>query len=185
MQEDTRKVQGMEMIMGLLTGLTGPEMFSLVAGSLILLVVCMLIPTLLGLRYIPNNRVGIVEKLWSTRGPLAEGRLIALDGEAGYQAEVLRGGFHFGYWLWQYRIHKVPLTVVPQGKIGYVFARDGEPLPPEQTLGRVVPCNNFQDARAFLLGEARRQARAPAGSAAASGRSSAKACTRSTWRCSS
>ncbi|HEV3021914.1 MAG TPA: SPFH domain-containing protein, partial [Pirellulales bacterium] len=38
----------------------------------------------------------------------------------------------------------------PQGKIGYVYARDGEPLPPSQTLGRVVPCNNFQDARAFL-----------------------------------
>src|SRR5262249_41325915 len=39
---------------------------------------------------------------------------------------------------------------IPQGKIGYVYARDGEPLPPSQTLGRVVPCNNFQDARAFL-----------------------------------
>src|SRR5262249_12697006 len=30
------------------------------------------------------------------------------------------------------------------------YARDGEPLPPSQTLGRVVPCNDFQDARAFL-----------------------------------
>lgn len=144
----------MKMIMGLLTGLTGSEMFSLVAGSLILLLVCVLIPTLMGLRFIPNNRVGIVEKLWSTFGPLADGRLIALDSQAGYQAEVLRGGFHLGYWVWQYRIHKVSLTVVPQGKIGYVFARDGQPLAPEQTLGRVVSCNHFQDARAFLQGEA-------------------------------
>src|SRR5262249_27893912 len=39
------------------------------------------------------------------------------------------------------------------GKIGYIYARDGEPLPPTQTLGRVVPSNNFQDARTFL-GEA-------------------------------
>ena len=26
---------------------------------------------------------------------------------------------------------------ISQGKIGYVYARDGEPLPPSQTLGRV------------------------------------------------
>ena len=31
-----------------------------------------------------------------------------------------------------------------------VYARDGEALPPSQTLGRVVECNNFQDAAAFL-----------------------------------
>ena len=47
---------------------------------------------------------------------------------------------------------KLPLIVVPQGKIGYVYARDGEPLAPFQTLGRVVSCNNFQDARGFLCG---------------------------------
>lgn len=141
------------MIIGLFTGLTGQEMMSLVVGAFLLFVVCMLIPLLLGLRFIPNNRVGIVEKLWSTCGPVANGRLIALAGQAGYQAEVLRGGFHLGYWAWQYRIHKTSLTIVPQGKIGYVFARDGQPLAPEQTLGRVTPCNYFQDARAFLLGE--------------------------------
>jgi uncharacterized membrane protein YqiK len=109
-----------------------------------------LIPVLLGMRVIPNNKVGIVEKLWSARGSLPEGRLIALDGEAGFQAELLRGGVHFGYPLWQYRVHPVRLTSVPQGKIGYVFARDGKALPPEQTLGHVVDCNHFQNARAFL-----------------------------------
>jgi uncharacterized membrane protein YqiK len=105
---------------------------------------------LLGMRYIPNNRVGIKEMLWSAKGSVTGGRIIALGGEAGYQAELLRGGFHFGLWRWQYRIHKVGLVTVPQGKIGYVYARDGKPLQPSQTLGRVVPCNNFQDARAFL-----------------------------------
>jgi uncharacterized membrane protein YqiK len=100
-------------------------------------------------RFIPNNRVGIVEKLWAPHS-LAEGHLIALEGEAGYQADLLRGGIHGGFWRWQYRIHQVALVTVPQGKIGYVYARDGEPLQPGQTLGRVVSSNNFQDARAFL-----------------------------------
>jgi uncharacterized membrane protein YqiK len=106
-----------------------------------------------GLRYIANNRVGIVEKLWSHMGSVPEGRIIALGGEAGFQAEVLRGGLHFGYWRWQYRIHRVPLVTVPQGKIGYIYARDGEALQPSQTLGRVIACNHFQDARRFLGGE--------------------------------
>src|SRR5438067_6616551 len=87
-----------------------------------------------GLRYIPNNRVGVVEKLWSGKGSVTEGRILALNGEAGYQAELLRGGLHFGFWRWQYRIHKTPLVTIPQGKIGYVYARDGEPLLPSQTL---------------------------------------------------
>ncbi len=83
---------------------------------------------LAGLRYIANNRVGIVEKLWSLKGSVPEGGIIALGGEAGFQSEVLRGGLHFGLWRWQYRIHKVPLVAVPQGKIGYVYARGGEAL---------------------------------------------------------
>ncbi len=104
----------------------------------------------LSLRYIPHNSVGVVEKLWSPSGSVPEGRILALNGEAGFQAELLRGGLHFGLWRWQYRLHKVPLVTIRQGRIGYVYARDGEALPPSQTLGRIVDCNNFQDARAFL-----------------------------------
>ncbi len=107
---------------------------------------------LAGLRYIGNSRVGVVEKIWSTKGSVGDGRFIALGGEAGFQADVLRGGIHFGYWRWQYRIHKMTLVSIPQGKIGYVYARDGEPLQPSQTLGREVGSNNFQDTRSFLVG---------------------------------
>ena len=108
---------------------------------------------LAGLRYIANNRVGVVEKLWSLKGSVPEGGIIALEGEAGFQAEVIRGGIHFGLWRWQYRIHKLPLVTVPQGKVGYIYARDGEALLPSQTLGKVIACNHFQDARRFLGGE--------------------------------
>ena len=117
---------------------------------------------------------------------MPEGRIIALDGEAGFQAEVLRGGLHFGLWRWQYRIHKVPLVSVPQGKIGYVYARDGEPLLPSQTLAQVVPCNNFQDARRFLGGEPTGASKSRSSvSAAASEPSCVKAFMRSISRCSS
>ncbi|MGO9289178.1 MAG: SPFH domain-containing protein, partial [Polyangia bacterium] len=47
-------------------------------------------------------------------------------------------------------IHKVPLVTIPQGKVGYVFARDGQDLPPTQSMASNVKANNFQDVRAFL-----------------------------------
>ncbi|HKP55961.1 MAG TPA: SPFH domain-containing protein [Polyangiales bacterium] len=99
-------------------------------------------------RYIPNNKVGVVEKLWSFSGSLQSG-LIALRGEAGFQPELLRGGWHV-LMPFQYRVHRVPLVTIAQGKIGYVFARDGVALPNGQTLASNEAASNFQDVRAFL-----------------------------------
>jgi uncharacterized membrane protein YqiK len=126
----------------------GLAALAILAGLLVLGLIAFWLTTC----YIPNNYVGVVEKLWSKSGSVGEGQIIALEGEAGYQADLLRGGLHFGLWRWQYRIHRVRLVTIPQGKIGYVYARDGEPLQPGQTLARVVPSNNFQDAHAFLSG---------------------------------
>lgn len=100
------------------------------------------------IRYIPNNKVGIVEKLISGKGSVQRG-LIALHGEAGFQPDVLRGGWHLLTPL-QYRVHKVPLVTIPQGKIGYVFARDGQDLPPTQALASSLRANDFQHVRGFL-----------------------------------
>ena len=100
------------------------------------------------LRYIPNNRVGIVEKLFSMKGSVKHG-VIALDNEAGYQPHVLRGGWHVMK-PFIYRIHKTQLVTIPQGTIGYVFARDGASLKPEQTLASNITANNFEDVAKFL-----------------------------------
>jgi uncharacterized membrane protein YqiK len=116
--------------------------------ALLVLGVFLLILLRRSLVYIPNNRVGIVEKLISGRGSVRSG-LIALEGEAGFQPEVLRGGWHF-LKPFQYRIHKMPLVTIPQGEIGYLFARDGQSLPPTQALASNVSANDFQDATAFL-----------------------------------
>ncbi|HEY4162140.1 MAG TPA: hypothetical protein VGM59_03700 [Dongiaceae bacterium] len=62
------------------------------------------------IRYISNNSIAIVEKLWSAKGSVSSG-LIALNGEAGYQPQVLRGGYHF-FFPFQYRLHKVALVTI-------------------------------------------------------------------------
>ena len=41
-------------------------------------------------RYIPNNQVGIVEKLWSSKGSLAEGQIVryhVIKNDRGLQAD--------------------------------------------------------------------------------------------------
>ena len=103
---------------------------------------------ILGFRVIRSDRVGVVEKWWSFRGSLKDS-IIALRGEAGYQPDVLRGGIHFRTPL-MYRVHVMPLVTISQGKIGYVFARDGVPLTPGQTLGKVIPGNSFESVKAFI-----------------------------------
>src|SRR5947207_7630680 len=106
----------------LLAANEGGILLGVLAGLFLLILI------LAGVRFIPNDRVGIIEKLWSFKGSVSGGRIMAQNGKAGYEPQLLRGGIHFGKWFWQYRIHKTPLVTIPQGKIGYVYARDGEPL---------------------------------------------------------
>jgi uncharacterized membrane protein YqiK len=120
----------------------------LVLGAAGVLVTLLLLRFAGMLRYIPNNRIGILEKVISFKGSLETG-FIALDGETGFQPHVLRGGWHL-FFPFQYRIHVVQLVTIPQGKIGYLFARDGKPLEPMQTLASNVAANDFQDTAEFL-----------------------------------
>lgn len=123
--------------------------FGPLAGSALGVVLVVALVAVSGMiRYIGNNRVAVVEKLWSGKGSIAGG-LIALKGEAGFQPDVLRGGLHF-FFPFQYRLHIQSLVTIPQGRIGYVFARDGAPLEADQALAANPDGVDFQDTRAFL-----------------------------------
>ncbi len=100
------------------------------------------------IRFIPNSKVGIVEKRFSPRGSIKSG-IIALRGEAGFQPHVLRGGVHF-LPMFVYSVHIQPLVTIGQGHLGYLFARDGQQLPNNQTLASNVDADDFQDVEAFL-----------------------------------
>lgn len=133
-------------------------------GLIIILVVggiLLFIPLFFGgLVVIGEKEVGIVVKKFALSGKgLPAGRLIALKKEAGYQADTLPPGWHWGYWPWQYAVKKESVTVVPQGEIALIVAADGSSIPPERILGKIVECDNFQDARKFLTngGEKGRQ----------------------------
>jgi len=129
-----------------------------ITGVIVLLVAAWLLPGLLGVVFIRERQVGVVIKKFGSRS-LPPGRLVALAGEPGYQADTLSPGLHFGLFRLQYRVLKMPVTLVPQGEIALVLAADGAAIPTDRILGRIVDCDNFQDARKFLVngGEKGRQ----------------------------
>lgn len=109
---------------------------------------------LFGMVMIPEDKIGLVTKkfvLFGDKKSLPDGKIIALNGEAGYQAETLAPGYlGWGYWVWQYEIKEENFVVIPQGKIGLVEAKDGTILPTGTILARNVECDSFQDAISFL-----------------------------------
>jgi uncharacterized membrane protein YqiK len=115
-------------------------------------------PLLLGIVIIREDQVGVIIKKFASRS-LPAGDFIALNGEAGYQADTLPPGVHFGFWFWQYNIAKSHVVVVPSGEIALIVAAAGTSIPPGRILAKVVECDNYQDARKFLLagGEKGRQ----------------------------
>ncbi|HBL11666.1 MAG TPA: band 7 protein [Cyanobacteria bacterium UBA11162] len=130
-----------------------PEMGGFFPVALIGGIIVIVIPIVLGgLVVIGEREVGVVVKKFASGRGLPPGHLIALEGEAGYQADTLAPGWHWGYWPWQYSIRKESVTVIPQGEIALVVAADGGSIPPQRILGKIVACDNFQDARKFLKG---------------------------------
>ncbi|MDE5088973.1 MAG: hypothetical protein O4805_18345, partial [Trichodesmium sp. St16_bin2-tuft] len=70
-------------------------------------------------------------------------------GQAGKQLAILEPGTYYIN-PEVFTIRTVPIIRIPQGEIGLVIANEGTSTSDEQTLGRAIECENFQDAEAFL-----------------------------------
>ncbi len=108
---------------------------------------------LLGIVIVPEDKIGLVTKkfvLFGDKKELPDGRIIALEGEAGFQAKTLAPGIYFWKWIWQYEITMQALTVIPEGKIGLFVTKDGNELPTGHILARKIECDAFQSAEMFL-----------------------------------
>ncbi len=114
-------------------------------GGLVLVVLLVL---LFGVVSIDEQESGLVVRRYGRALP--PGRIIATRGEAGYQAQMLPPGWHFGMWSWKYKVTKVPLVEVAPGQIALVVAKDGAAIPAQRVLGRQLESDNFQDATRFL-----------------------------------
>jgi uncharacterized membrane protein YqiK len=107
---------------------------------------------LFGIIIIPEDQIGLINKvfrLWG--GPLQiDSGIIAINKEAGMQAEYLSAGVHFWLWPWKYKIEMINFVKIEQHQVGLVEAKDGKPLPEGNILATYVECENFQNAVNFL-----------------------------------
>ena len=125
---------------------------------LVLTIVCLILYKyilrfLFGMVIVPEDRIGLVTKkfvLFGANKELPDGRIIATLGEAGFQAKTLAPGLYFWKWVWQYDVDMEQFTVIPEGKIGLVLAKDGAEIPTGNILGQRAECDNYQDAEKFL-----------------------------------
>lgn len=76
---------------------------------------------------------------------------VRVYGSAGFQAELLKTDERYVLPRLFYKVKQYSKIRVPPSTIGVVVAKDGARLPLDQTLGKHVECDDFQDGRAFLL----------------------------------
>jgi uncharacterized membrane protein YqiK len=127
-------------------------------GWIVVLIILILAYKLLlrffcGMVVVPEDRIGLVTKkyrLYGANKSLPDGKIIATKGEAGFQSKTMAPGLYWRMWPWQYTINMVPFTVIPEGKIGLLLAKDGAEIPTGRILARRVDCDNYQDASQFL-----------------------------------
>lgn len=120
---------------------------------LCLLLYKVILRVLFGMVIVPEDKIGLVTKkfvLFGSNRELPDGRIIATKGEAGFQGKALAPGLYFGKWPWQYSVTMEPFTIIPEGKIGLILAKDGAEIPTGNILAQRVECDNFQDATKFL-----------------------------------
>lgn len=83
--------------------------------------------------YVGQEQTGHLNRIYSG-GNLRDGAIIAVNEEKGPQALVFPPGFHFSPFLNViYNITMQNVVPVEKGTYGYLVARDGKPLRPDQT----------------------------------------------------
>lgn len=130
-----------------------------IAAILILIVSFKWWVRVFGIVIIPDNHMGLVNVkmvFFGANKSLPDGKIIALNGEPGYQADTLASGLKFGYWPWKFQIDIKPFLFIPQGKLGLVQAHDGASLKGGAVLAQHMECDSFQNARQFLTGGGQR-----------------------------
>jgi hypothetical protein len=99
--------------------------------------------------WVNTNSGGLITKKFGEG--LKDGRIIAVSGQRGVQAEILSPGWSFGWAPWQYNLESVPNVEIKAGTVGVVTAMDGDPLPAGEIYAKAWASPTLMlDAKAFL-----------------------------------
>jgi hypothetical protein len=117
------QAQGGGRLAGLGSLLAGP------IGGTVLTLLGLLLLASTSFVLVPADRVGHLKRIYLA-DDLPPGRIIALSGQKGPQAEILGPGFHFRPLLnVLYQVEEFYVVEVPEGYYGQVTAKDGAAMP--------------------------------------------------------
>ena len=119
----------------------------------------LLVVVLKSFHSIGPSEIGLVSKRVGRK--LGEDELIALDGQAGYQADLLMPGLRLKLWPIN-TVTRYPWVQVPPDHIGVVWAQVGDSLPTGAKSAVYKPeFGNFADVRGFLQNGGQRGVQRP------------------------
>jgi len=102
---------------------------------------------------ISAEKVGHLKRIYLAED-LPPGRIVALPGHKGPQAEVLGPGFHFRPLLnVLYQVEQYDVVQVPEGYYGQITTLDGQPMPEGMFIAPVIPDDKLAamlDAQVFI-----------------------------------
>jgi hypothetical protein len=141
-------------ILGLFINRTRPDFrtlsFSLRLAFVAIAVICLAATSYV---HVDSDEIAVLNKIYGITSLPGE-HIIATNGEKGPQAEILTPGWH--PWLLvnvQYQVENKKVVSIPSGKYGFLNAKDGEPLRPDQFLADAFPPGHeldMLDAQYFL-----------------------------------
>lgn len=103
--------------------------------------------------FIDAHSVGHLKRIYAFQ-ELPPGRIIALAGQKGPQAQILGPGFHFIPLVRVlYDVESFPVVKVPEGHYGELVANDGEAMPDGMFIAPKIPDDSLTDmltAESFL-----------------------------------
>src|SRR5246127_1447904 len=147
-------------ILGLFVNRARPDFGTLSASLRIVFVVIALI-CLAATSYVhvESDEIAVLNKIYGTASLPGE-NIIAANGEKGPQAEILTPGWHPWFLVNViYQVENKKVVSIPSGKYGFLGAKDGRPLRPDQFLADAFSAGHeldMLDAEYFLTNNGQR-----------------------------
>ncbi len=123
------------------------------AGGVVALagVVVLALLVLPSIRVIGPTEIGLVTKRFAFKD-LKGHNPVAMNGEAGHEADLLPAGWHLKLWI-MYSVRKFPWVQIPAGEVGVVIAQVGDSVPIGAKSARYKSeFGSFDDIAAFIGG---------------------------------
>lgn len=141
-------------ILGLFVNRTRPDFralsFSLRAVFVMIALICLAATSYV---HVESDEIAVLNKIYGTASLEGE-HIIATNGEKGPQAEILTPGWHPWFLVNViYQVENKKVVSIPSGKYGFLVAKDGVPLRPDQFLADAFPSGrelDMLDAQYFL-----------------------------------